>query len=197
MHACGSSQQRTSEPISKQTPSTMSHLLVYATTDSRLHADLVIVRLKRAGISMAAISILHPQSLRPNSAVCWINGSAFLPLPSGEGIAVSGSLSRPFNEDLKKNESTPFSDRLCRMGLSREQGASLEDSLLENRIVIAIEVHDEYELPAIYHTLRGMAVQKVNLADIARHGPGIPARSGKYRPLFAPAAFAMAYCRAA
>lgn len=175
----------------------MSHLLVYATTDSRLHADLVIVRLKQAGISTALISILHPKSLRPNSAVCWINGSVFLPWPSGEGISVSGSLSRPLNEDLKKNESSPFADRLCRLGLSHEQGASLEDSLLERRIVIAIEVHDEYELPAIYHTLRGMAVQKVNIADIAKNASGVPTRSRKYRPLFAPAAFAMAYCRAA
>jgi hypothetical protein len=175
----------------------MSHLLVYATTDSRLHADLVIVRLKRAGISTSLISILHPQSLRPNSAACWIKGAALIPLPSGESVSVSGSLSRPLNDDLEKNESGPFADRLRRMGLNQEQGGSLEESLLENRIVIAIEVHDEYELPAIYHTLRGMAVQKVNIADIARDGFGVPARSRKYRPLFAPAAFAMAYCGAA
>jgi hypothetical protein len=175
----------------------MSHLLIHATTDSRLHADLVIVRLRQAGISTALISIFHPESLRPNSAVCWINGTAFLPAPSGEGISVSGSLSRPLNDDLKNNESGSFVDRLCRMGLSRDQATSLEDSLLESRIVIAVEVHDEYELPAIYHTLRGMAVKKVNIADIARNASGVPTRSRKYRPLFAPAAFAMAYCRAA
>jgi hypothetical protein len=175
----------------------MSHLLVYATTESRLHADLVIVRLKQAGISMASISILHPQSLRPNSALCWINGSAFLKLSSGESVAITGSLSRPLSEDVGRDESTPFAGHLGRLGLSREEALSLEESLLENRIVIAIEVTDEYELPAVYHTLRGLDVQKVDTADLAQRGPADGSRSRRYRPVFAPAAFAMENYRAA
>jgi hypothetical protein len=170
----------------------MSHPLLYATTDSRLHADLLIVRLKHAGISTALISILYPQSLRPNSAVCWINGSAFLPLSSGESVAVSGPLARALDEGTKSSARKSFIDQMGKLGLSHEQASSLEESLLENRIVIGIEVQDEYELPAIYHTLRGLAIQKVNTADIAPKGAPVAARSRRYRPAFAPAAFAMA-----
>jgi hypothetical protein len=172
----------------------MSHLLVYATTESRLHADLVVVRLKRAGISTASISILHPESLRPNSAVCWINGSAFMHLASGQAVSVSGALSRALKDDGEANGAS-FADRMSKLGLNHEQGSSLEESLLENRIVIAVEVHDEYEMPAIYHTLRGLDVQKVSTADVARKGAGV--RSHSYHPEFAPAAFAMACSTAA
>jgi hypothetical protein len=174
----------------------MSHLLVYATTESRLHADLVVVRLKRAGISTAAISILHPEALRPNSALCWINGSAFMHLSSGQAVSVSGALSRALKDEGEANGS-PFTDRMKKLGLNHEQGSSLEESLLENRIVIAVEVSDEYEMPAIYHTLRGLAVQKVSTADVARKGSTATGRSHRYHPEFAPAALAMAWYPAA
>jgi hypothetical protein len=171
----------------------MSHLLVYATTESRLHADLVVVRLKRAGISTAMISILYPQTRRPNSVLCWISGTAVLPLSSGENVSVAGSLSRALNG---KNSAPSFVSRMGKLGMDHEQCASLENSLLEDRIVIAVEIHDEYELPAIYHTLRGLDVQKVNISDVAHKGA--PAStSHRYHPEFAPAAFAMAFSRAA
>jgi hypothetical protein len=169
----------------------MSHLLVYATTESRLHADLVVVRLRRAGIETAAISILHPEALRPNSALCWINGSAFMHLSSGQAVSVSGALSRTLRHDGEANGES-FGDRMSKLGLNHQQGKSLEESLLENRIVIAIEVNDEYDMPTIYHTLRGLAVQKVSTADVAHKGSATPSRTHKYHPEFAPAAFAMA-----
>ncbi|HEY4989846.1 MAG TPA: hypothetical protein VII09_08565, partial [Opitutaceae bacterium] len=159
----------------------MSHLLVYATTESRLHADLVVVRLKRAGIATSSISILHPESLRPNSAVCWMNGSAFLHLPSGQRVSVSGSLSRSLKEDGGANGAS-FADRMGGLGLDHRQRSSLEESLLENRIVITVEVHDEFEMPAIYHTLRGLAVQKVSTADVAHKGSAVATRSHRYHP---------------
>lgn len=168
----------------------MSHLLVYATTESRLHADLVVVRLKRAGISTDSISILHPESLRPNSALCWINGSAFMHLSSGQAVSVSGSLSRALKHEGEANGES-FADRMAKLGLNHEQGSSLEESLLENRIVIAVEVNDEYEMPAIYHTLRGLAVQKVSTADVAHKGAHSTVREHRYHPEFAPAAIAL------
>jgi hypothetical protein len=170
----------------------MSHLLVYATTESRLHADLVVVRLKRAGISTEAISILHPKSRRPNSARCWLSGSVILPLSSGENISVSGALSRALN----KYPLSSFATRMGKLGIDHEQSESLENSLLEDRIVIAVEIQDEYELPAIYHTLRGLDVQKVNISDVAHKGAATSI-SHRYHPEFAPAAFALTFSRAA
>ena len=83
-----------------------------------------------------------------------------------------------------------------RLGLDHEQSSSLEESLLENRIVIAVEVHDEYDMPAIYHTLRGLSVEKVRTADVAPSRQA-PARSHVFHPEFAPAAFGPATVSAA
>jgi hypothetical protein len=174
----------------------MSHLLVYATTESRLHADLVVVRLKRAGIPTESISILHPQSLRPNSAVCWMSGSAAMRMTSGQAVYVSGALSRAMEAGAAARNGASFVDRASRLGLSHEQCLSLEESLLENRIVIAVEVDNEYDMPAIYHTLRGLAVQKVSTADVA-HRRSPAARAHPFHPEFAPAALAMTYSPAA
>jgi hypothetical protein len=175
----------------------MSHLLVYATAESRLHADLVIVRLKRAGIATEQLSIFHPPVLRPNSARCWINGTALLPLTSTQGIAVSGSLSRLFNDVLRKNKFATMSDGMRALGLNDQERLGIENSLKENRIVIAIGVLDEYELPAIYHTLRGLAVEKACAVDVYEPGAAIPARSHRYHPEFVPAASPAAHFAAA
>jgi hypothetical protein len=170
----------------------MSHITVYATTDSRLHADLVIVRLKQAGISNSQISILHPRALRPNSAICWMRGTAPLAMSSGEIMSVSGSLSRRLGDDRSKAHAGPF----CMLGLTHEQSASIEESLLEDCIVVAVEVPDELDLPAIYHTLRRLAVRKVNTADAIRKTAAVPSASRWYRPSLA-GAFGLAFSPAA
>jgi hypothetical protein len=178
----------------------MSHLLVYATAESRLHADLIIVRLKRAGISTEQLSIFHPPALRPNSARCWINGTTLLPISylySGQRVAVSGSLSRQFIAILRKNRFASIVDGMMALGLSHEQSVGLENSLLENRIVIAIGVLDEYELPAIYHTLRGLSVEKACAADVDHRSGEIPSRSHRYHPEFMPVVSSAEYYSAA
>jgi hypothetical protein len=178
----------------------MSHLLVYATAESRLHADLVIVRLKRAGISTSQLSIFHPPTLRPNSARCWINGTTLLPLSavySAQSVSVSGSLSRQFMAIQRKNRFISLSDGLRALGLTSEQSTGLENSLLENRIVIAIGVLDEYELPAIYHTLRGLSVEKACTTDLDEHGVPVAGHSHRYHPEFMPALSSTEYFTAA
>jgi hypothetical protein len=172
----------------------MSHLLVYATTESRLHADLVVVRLKRAGLPTAMISIIHPQSRRPNSALCWMCGTSQETLSSGEVVTVAGSLGSTLKNGRRNGIS--FCERIGRLGLTHEQSSSLENSLLEDRIVIAVEVHDEYELPAIYHTLRGLQVERVNISDVAHKGTS-SISSHRYHPEFAPVAFSMPFGHAA
>jgi hypothetical protein len=146
----------------------MSRLLVFASAFSRLHADLVIVRLKRAGIAPSLISLIHPLASRPNSAQCWLGGSAKLRLKSGEKIAASGFL-RPLLEGLGHAASAnSFDEILSNLGLAHEHRVSLEETLLENRVVIAIDAADKAELPTIFQTLQRAGAEKVFVADIAR-----------------------------
>lgn len=146
----------------------MSRLLVFASAFSRLHADLVIVRLKRAGIPPASIALIHPLGSRPNSAQCWLGGSAKLRLKSGEKIGTSGFL-RPLLEELgHEANANSLDDVLTNLGLPHEHRLSLEETLLENRVVIAIDATDKVEIPTIFQTLQRSGAEKVFAADIAR-----------------------------
>src|ERR1700722_8757354 len=118
----------------------MSHLLVYATAESRLHADLVVVRLKQAGVDTELISVIHPAGGRPNSAFCWLDGTSPVPLSSGGTTFVSG-LFRLSLEDVGSGRShwVGLADRLKRLGLTHDQGMNIEESLLENRIIVLVE----------------------------------------------------------
>ena len=146
----------------------MSRLLVFASAFSRLHADLVIVRLKRAGLAPSLISLLHPQSSCPNSAQCWLGGSAKLRLNSGEKIAASGFL-RPLIDEVNNDSSAgSFDEILTSLGLAHEHRVSLEETLLENRVVIAIDAAEKAELPTIFQTLQRSGAEKVFVSELAR-----------------------------
>jgi hypothetical protein len=163
----------------------MSHLLVYATAESRLHADLVVVRLKQAGIPTDLVSVIHPAGGRPNSAFCWLDGILPVPLSSGGTAFVSG-LFRLSLEDAGRSQSTGLADRMSQLGLTHDQGMNIEESLLENRIIVLVEVHDEFELPPIFHTFRGLAAEKVHTADLDRRTPESSHGSARYRPALHP-----------
>jgi hypothetical protein len=163
----------------------MSHLLVYATTDSRLHADLVIVRLKRAGIATGLISVLYPSKLRPNSTRCWIRGNVSYDTGAGE-VSVSGMLGLRLNALKKRWSSNPLVDGLGEIGLNHDQSMTVVESLMGNHIVVAVEIGDESDLPAIYHTLRGLAIGKVRTADSAINNSELAPRPRHIRHIFAP-----------
>jgi len=148
------------------------HSFVFATALSRLHADLMIVRLKRAQISVSRISAVYSRGSRPNSALSWLTRSAQLPLSTGESVSVSGTLRVALAHPGDSAGSSLF-DRLCDLGLDHGQSATLEEALLENRIVIAIEVREENELAEIFEVLHGLAAENILTID-ADHRFGIP-----------------------
>jgi hypothetical protein len=159
----------------------MSHLLVFATAESRLHADLMVVRLKRAGIDTDLVSILHPPAARPNCALCWLDGASSVPLSSGGAAIVSGLFRLSLADPRANGGSATLADRLCLLGMGTDQGLYIEERLHENRIVILVEVYDEIELPVIIHTFRGLASEKAHAVDLNwRNAPPArgPARQG-------------------
>jgi hypothetical protein len=145
----------------------MLHLLIYATAVSRLHADLAIVRLNKAGIAMSQISILHPPLSRPNSAL-WLDGSAEFSLSSGESVLVSGFLRSWLHGSAKSDDAASLADRLAGLGLVRGQSSQIEESLLERRVVVAIAEWDESKLPAIFDCLHGVGAEHIREATIDR-----------------------------
>jgi hypothetical protein len=175
----------------------MSHLLVYATTDSQLDADVLIVRLKDAGIATALISVLHPNTLRPDSTVGWVTGAVSFPLASGELATVSGMLGLRMSAQERRRTRNPLVDGLRNIGLTLDQSLNVEESLLESRIVVAVEASDESELPAIFHTLRGLAVEKVQTTGSVPNNIDPATRPCRYRRVYEAADLALAHFSAA
>ncbi|HEX2853304.1 MAG TPA: hypothetical protein VHO24_08700 [Opitutaceae bacterium] len=140
----------------------MSRLVVFASAFSRLHADLMIVRLKRAGISTAHLSVIHPVHCCPNSTLCWLGGSTRLRVSSGENIAASGFLSESLQTpaNVATSDAT-FTGKLEQLGLAHEQGLILEETMLENRVAIAIEVMEKSELATILQVLQRAGGEKI------------------------------------
>src|SRR5882724_11688419 len=149
----------------------MSNLLVYATALSRLHADLLVVRLKQADVAMSQISIVHPKASRPNSTRCWLSGSLRLPLASGANVSVAGPLRHLLAHSRRGTGPNTLVSRLRRLGLTPGQSHEIDERLMENRIIVAIAVPSEFELPAIFGALRGVAAEDVRAVDLApAHG---------------------------
>jgi hypothetical protein len=146
----------------------MSRTLVFASAFSRLHADLIIVRLKRAGIAPTLISLIHPLSSCPNSAECWLGGSAQLRLSSGEEIAASGFLRPLLDESRPDSAPHSFDETLASLGLAHDHRVNLEETLLENRVAIAIDAVDKIELPTIFQTLQKSGAEKIFAANLNR-----------------------------
>ncbi len=146
----------------------MSHLLVYATALSRLHADLLIVRLKQADVATSQISVIHPKASRPNSTRCWLNGSMRLPLSSGAMVAVAGLLRLALLRSREAGTPDTLVNRLCALGLSPAQSHDMDERLLENRIIVAIEVPSEFELPAIFRAMHSVAAEDVHAVNLNR-----------------------------
>jgi hypothetical protein len=136
----------------------MSHVFVFASAESRLHADLLVVRLKQAGVALEAISLLYPSALQPNTARCWLSGSGKFSLSDADEIAGSGRFGSP--EDFEGTGDTEkLEKKLSRLGLAPEQRASIKEILCEGRIVIAIEAHNKDDLHAIFDTFGYVGVE--------------------------------------
>lgn len=143
----------------------MARLLVFASAFSRLHADLIVVRLKRAGIAPALISVIHPLNSRPNSAHCWLGGSLKVRVASGEKIAASGFL-RPLLDHPAHAAPDSLDEKFTHLGLAHEHRVTLEETLLENRVVIAIDAKDKAELPTILQVLQRAGAEKIFTSNL-------------------------------
>lgn len=149
----------------------MSRLVVFASAFSRLHADLIVVRLKRAGIPTPRLSVIHPLQCCPNSTLCWLGGSTRLRLSSDVNIAASGFLSAPLQTPADVATSTAtFTGKLTQIGLTHEQGLILEETMLESRVAIAIEVVEKSELATILQVLQRAGAEKTFTARIDTFG---------------------------
>lgn len=142
----------------------MSSLPVFADALSRLHADIAIIRLIRAGIPASRISAVFPRRRAPNSVCCWLKSFNCIPRASAWPIAAAGLLGRLFRRGFESEE---VSRELETLGLSPEISKRLVEKTDEGRIVVCVHARTESEAAAAWHIFHHVGVENITLpADL-------------------------------
>ena len=145
----------------------MGNFLTYATLLSRLHADLLVVRLKHAGVDTTQISMIHPKDMQPNSTLCWVEGATRVPVLSGESVVVAGPLRFALYQMHKHVISDSLAEHLQNLGLTKAQSMGVEERLAENRIVVTVELQHKRQLPAVLGAMDKVSAENVCTCELS------------------------------
>lgn len=126
----------------------MSSLPVFANTLSKLHADIVIIRLIRAGIRAEKISAVFPRGRAPNSVCCWLKHFNRIPFMSSLPIAAAGLLGMIFKQGIGAAD---VEQELETLGLNTELTKRLLEKTDAGRIVICVHARNEAEAAIAWH----------------------------------------------
>jgi len=136
----------------------MSSLPVFADAVSRLHADIAIVRLLRAGISPERISAVFPRRRAPNSVCCWMKNFHRVPLRAALPVAAAGLLGPLLKRDV---HSAKAERDLESLGLSAEQAERVLEKTREGLIVLCVHARNEKEAAIAWHVFRHVGADNV------------------------------------
>jgi hypothetical protein len=165
----------------------MNKTTIFATTSYRLSADLLIIRLKRVGISTNKISALFPSKSRPNSALCWLGKCLTSTGWRNEdmSLTVAGPLRRFF---ASKQFGAGIADRLEATGLAEESSRQLEEKLRQGQILVCVDAETDLEISLAWHVCYQMNADSLLVSssydDSAVKAPARARSSRANRPLF-------------
>lgn len=142
----------------------MSSLPVFADAMSRLHADIAIIRLIRAGIPAGRISAVFPQRRAPNSVCCWLKTFTRIPRAASWPVAAAGLLGRLFRRGLDSADVTKEAEAL---GLPADTTKRLLERIAEGRIVLCVHARTESEAAVAWHIFQHVGAEHITLpADL-------------------------------
>jgi hypothetical protein len=136
----------------------MPSLPVFADALSRLHADIAIVRLIRAGISADKISAVFPQRRAPNSVCCWLKNFHRIPVRSALPIAAAGMLGRLIQPGIR---AVDVERKLENLGLAPDVAASLLERIQEGRIVLCVHARNDTQAAIAWHIFRHVRAENI------------------------------------
>jgi len=132
---------------------------VFASAISRLHADLVVIRLRRAGIARDKISAVFPERLKPNCALCWLDQHSKPTLYNGETVTVAG----PMATQLSPQSEPSFIRSLQQIGLSLNDACVYAERLGKGQILVSVSTDDTTEIAIAWHTFRELEADGIAL----------------------------------
>jgi len=120
----------------------MSSFPVFADVSSRLHADIAIVRLIRAGIRPERISAIFPRRSAPNSVCCWLTDFHRIPISSALPLAAAGIFGQLWKRGI---HSAAVERKLETLGLDPEIANRFLEKTEGGQIVICVHARSETE----------------------------------------------------
>lgn len=137
---------------------------VFAAASSRLHADLMVIRLKRAGIPRGQLSIVYPEDRKPNCVSCWIQAGTRSRLFGNETVTVAG----PLHQHLDLSSEPALVRSLSGLGLSANDACTCADLLGRGRILVGVHAASEPEAAIAWHTYKQLEAEgiAVGLSDL-------------------------------
>ena len=136
----------------------MSTLPVLAEASSKLHADIAIVRLLRAGIHADKISAVFPQGRAPNSVCCSLSSFYRVPMASFVPIAAAGLLGRLFRKGVNAAD---FDEQLENLGLTSDIAHRLIEKMEDGRIILCVHARNEAEATIAWHIYHHVGAENI------------------------------------
>lgn len=132
---------------------------VLALVNSRLGTDVVMIRLRRAGIECRKISAVFPRRFTPNAVACWLNIAQDKNLGSdSEPISAAGPLREVFAESGNR---ASIADLIERAGFDRKAAAAAEHHLRFGENLLCVHAEDEAEVSIAWHVFKHSMVETI------------------------------------
>ncbi|HEU5081345.1 MAG TPA: hypothetical protein VFT72_19190 [Opitutaceae bacterium] len=147
---------------------------VFASANSRLHADVMAIRLTKAGVATSKISAIYPERLKPNCADCWLKGRKTAKLfgHENETFVAAGPLAAAVSLESEAD----LVRTLHAAGLSLEDAHASVERLGKDQILISAEVATEEELSVAWHMFCELQADDIAIAATKKTPRATPAR---------------------
>ena len=134
----------------------MNNFVVFASANSRLHADIILVRLRRAEIDYRKVSVLFPANSIPNAVGCWLPVASNSKLRAGREIIVCAGLLRKHSVGSSggHDDGREILDLLTQAGVDAPGADTLAERLGQGHIILGVHAANETQAAVAWHVFR-------------------------------------------
>ncbi len=136
----------------------MSSIPVFADAHSRLHADIAIIRLIRAGVRTERISAVFPTRRAPNSVCCWLKNFKRVSLRSALPIATAGLLGQLFDRRARRAD---VAHSLESLGVASDTAERMLEKVQNGCIVLCVHARNETEASIAWHIFQHVGAENI------------------------------------
>ena len=145
----------------------MKSTYLLANADSRLHADIMMIRLRRAGIDIDQISAVFSRRFVPNSFFCWLRRPRKVRShDQGEAFFAAGPLRTVFG---KNDNAEGLRDKLLDLGFDHHSADHFAQSLWLGHAVLCVKAKDADEAAVAWHIFQQSRADTIAVSGMPSH----------------------------